>query len=194
MKEAVPVLKGKGTDQEKSEPEPVKPKWVMVNTPYCQDICERFLGFSLPQDNQLVIISYEGIHIIHLQTPEDVQNDYSYPEGGHIYDHEKQILEYTGKAFQILGVNGGKPILYSQFGEHILLTSHHTNLKDQQRVVQACKVQGDKGHILFEYQFEDMSGDWTYCSFSADSNYIVFGAPYDFFLFQRVQETKSYSG
>lgn len=159
--------------------------WNLLNTPEAQEICERMLGFSLPVKHQLVIISYEGIHVINLQRPEDVQHEYDYPEGGDIYRRKEQVLEFQGNKFQIVGVFGGSPILHSQRDEQLTLTSTKIMPGQSKITTRIIQVKKEKGFVSFEFPFEDLSGDWAYASFSADSNYIVVGAPYNFYVFQR---------
>ncbi len=133
------------------------------------------LGFSIPLDHQVVIISYEGIHTLDLNAPNGVQHDYAYPEGGEMYDRQNQILEYHGKRFQIVGAYGGQPMVESQHQERLVLDQKHENFK----------VLSHNGSVLFQYWFVDMSGDWGYVTFSRDSNFIVLGIPYDIIIFSR---------
>jgi tetratricopeptide (TPR) repeat protein len=92
-------------------------------------IFERMLGFSIPLDHQVVIISYEGIHTLDLNAPDGVQHDYAYLEGGEMYDRQNQILEYHGKRFQIVGAYGGQPMVESQHQERLCLIKNMRTLK-----------------------------------------------------------------
>ncbi len=84
-------------------------------------IFERMVGFSLPAASEVAIVSFEGVHIIDLESPGNVLNDDRYPEGKGIYDERKQVLVYEGKIFKMLGVFGGEPILDSSQGEQLVL-------------------------------------------------------------------------
>jgi len=85
-------------------------------------IFERMVGFSVPVEGQIAIISYEGIHILDLRAPRIVRHDGAYPEGGNLYDQTQQVLSYGGKRFPILGECGGAPLMRNDRGETLLLT------------------------------------------------------------------------
>src|SRR5947209_2479488 len=38
-------------------------------------ICERMLGFSVPQEGAVLVVSYEGMHLVHLGPPVTVETD-----------------------------------------------------------------------------------------------------------------------
>ncbi len=161
--------------------------WSMLSTPDALEICERIIGISFPLDKQLVIISYRGIYTVALDGSWLVQHDYTFPEGGALYDRKNHILDYHGKRFQILGVFGGNPIFQNKYGERIVFAPNREPLHPgQQSRIQAFRVQGPNGDTLLEFQFEDPSSDWLYVSFSPDSISIVVVAPYNFYVFQRV--------
>ena len=137
-------------------------------------IFERMVGFSLPADGEVAIVSFEGVHIIDLESPGNVLNDDRYPEGKGIYDERKQVLVYEGKIFKMLGVFGGEPILDSSQGEQLVFDLEKEILKVRQN-----------NATLFQFDFEDLSGDWGYATFSSDSAYMLLGLPYDIYIFQR---------
>ncbi len=138
-------------------------------------IFERMVGFSVPVEGQIAIISYEGIHILDLRAPRIVRHDGAYPEGGNLYDQTQQVLSYGGKRFPILGECGGAPLMRNDRGETLLLTPMEDMLHVQD---------GDNDTIL-AYPFEDLSGDWRYATFSQDGDTIILGMPYDIHIFQR---------
>jgi hypothetical protein len=43
-------------------------------------ICERMLGFSVPQEGSVLVVSYEGMHLLHLGPPVAVETDNAYCE------------------------------------------------------------------------------------------------------------------
>jgi len=136
---------------------------------------ERLSGFSLPVDYQVVLISSEGLHTLDLSHSEDVHSDNEYPEGGDLYDWEHHVLHYNGRQFQILRVHGGHPVLKSEYGEQLLFDfqSKVLIIEDRDRNVQ------------LKYQFEDLSWQWGYASFSNDSNFVLLGLPYFIAIFRR---------
>lgn len=138
-------------------------------------IFERLVGFSIPMEERIALISYEGIHIIDLREPRVVRSDGAYPEGGDLYDRRQQVLLYEDKRFQILGLFGATPILRNDRGEELLLSATEDVLQ----------VRGVRGNIILAYEFTDLSGDWRYATFSPNGDAIVLGLPYDIHIFQR---------
>ena len=47
-------------------------KWQKLRVP---PICERIIGFSIPQANAVLVISYEGVHLLHLANEITVTTD-----------------------------------------------------------------------------------------------------------------------
>ena len=148
--------------------------WEAVRLP--KYISERFIGFSLPLDNEIALISYEAIHIVDISSGEIVVNDNSVPEGGELFDKSKNILSYIDKTYTIYGLFGGEPILHSPKGEELLM--------DNEELI--IKVQEKTGQISFQFHYEDLSGDWCFGTFSKDGKYVLLGLPYDFYAFIRV--------
>ncbi len=99
--------------QKQHEQDKLPGMWKRVDVP--EHIFERMLGFSIPLDHEVVIISYDNIATLDLNAPANIQFDDAYPEGGEIYDRSHQTLTYRGKSFQILGAYGGQPIAESQY-------------------------------------------------------------------------------
>jgi hypothetical protein len=159
--------------QKQREQDKLPGLWKRVDMP--EYIFERMLGFSIPLDHEVVIISYNNIATLDLTAPANIQFDDAYPEGGDIYDRSHQILTYRRKRFQILGAYGGQPITESQYQEQLVLDLKHENFK----------VQSQNGSVLFQYWFVDMSGDWGHITFSQDDNFIILGIPYDIIIFHR---------
>jgi tetratricopeptide (TPR) repeat protein len=162
--------------QKQREQDKLPGMWKRVAVP--EHFFERMLGFSLPLDHEVVIISYEDISLLDLNMPASIQFDDTYPEGGDIYDRKNQTLTYHGKRFQILGAYGGQPITESQRQEQLVLDLKHENFK----------IQSKNGSVLFRYWFVDMSGDWGYITFSRDDDFIILGIPYDIIIFHRETE------
>jgi hypothetical protein len=148
--------------------------WEAVEIPPLRSL-ERMLGFSLPVDNQIAIVAYEGIYVIRLLDPSEVEFDGRYPEGGDVYDWEHQVLEYRGARFEMLGLYGGKPLLMGESHERLVL-----NLGDE-----TLAVQDSDGKTGFEFRFRDLSGDWAYATFSRDFRYILLGMPYALRVFRK---------
>ncbi len=130
---------------------------------------------------------------IDLATPEVVQDNESYAEGDEgleaRYDRKMHMVTYAGKQFPILGVNGMFPLLTSPYEERLVVFTRYTNIVSQPlKIIQTFWVQAKNGERLFEFQFDDFSGDWVRVSFSYDANHIIVAAPaapYDFYIFER---------
>jgi len=150
--------------------------WTQISLP--AQFCERIWGFSIPIDDTLVVISSEGVHTIDLKNPGKVSHDYTHPEGRGVYDDRKDILQYGGRQFKVLGGELGgstQPILESTSGEQIWF--NHAQ--------QFFVIKQKNGETALEYHFKDFSGDWGEITFSEDEKYIVLGMPYDLYVFKR---------
>ena len=147
-------------------------RWVQVKLPH---IFERMLGFSLPVNGNIAIISYEGIHVVNVEGAVTARHDRTKPEGGDLYDDKRGVLNYNGVEYNILGVYGGKGILESETGEKL-----HLDLTRGRFVVSE-----EIGNTTISYSFKDMSGDWAKLTFSEDSRYILLGMPCELYVYKR---------
>jgi hypothetical protein len=59
--------------------------WQRIPTP---DICERMIGFSVPQEDTVLVVSYEGTHLVRLGPPVTVETDNTYCEYD-LYDFDR---------------------------------------------------------------------------------------------------------
>ena len=141
-------------------------------------ICERIIGFSMPVGGEVAVISYEGVHIIPLASPDAVAHHPELAEGGDAYDTERQRLEFEGCAFPILGLHGGTPRLRSARGEQITFGDGD-----------AFTLCDANGREVFTHAYEDLSGDWRVVTFTPDDEHILFGLPYELQIFQRDRAT-----
>lgn len=139
--------------------------WKRLKVP---PICERMIGFSIPQDDEILIVSYEGVHLLHLGDEVTVQTDNNFA-GYDIYDVDSGIALYQDTKYQIIGLEGGNPILKSSFGERLTLDTDSEILS---------VMRGDT--TVFSTEYENFSGDWATATFCPDGRYIVLGCPYDF--------------
>ena len=147
--------------------------WKMIKLPY---IFDRMIGFSIPIDYEIAVISYEGIHIIDLNQREPLVNHNSdHPEGVPFYDTKDQTLSYKGKRYSILGLYGGTPKLKSNSNEQLKL-----NWQKEEFL-----LLNEEAEEVFSYNYKDLSGDWAHVTFSTDDRFIVLGIPYDLYLFER---------
>jgi hypothetical protein len=119
----------------------------------------------VPQDNSVLVLSYEGSHLLRLGPPMTVETD---PKDA-VYDPEAGICRNRGKSWDIIGLYPGRPILTGHDVEELILDA------ETQRV---SVVKG--GHTIWSSPFENSSGDWSAVTFSPDRRFIVLGCPYDF--------------
>ena len=131
-------------------------------------ICERMIGFSVPQDDYVLIVSYEGTHLVRLAQPVTVETDPQYAEYD-LYDPDAGVCRYGGKEWEIIGLYPGRPILAGRDGEQLVLDAERETVS---------VVKG--GHKVWSSAFENFSGDWAAATFSPDGQFIVLGCPYDF--------------
>lgn len=143
--------------------------------------CERLIGFSIPQENQILIISYEGTHIIRLGSTISIDHDYNYREYD-IYNPDTGIANYLSTEYRILGLHGGEPLVHSPYGDSLALDSQSETLTVSQKDASQQTI-----------RYENFSGGWAVATFSTDGNWIALACPYDFdfLLLQREQAKPS---
>jgi hypothetical protein len=131
-------------------------------------ICERMIGFSVPQDDTVLVVSYEGTHLVRLGQPATVETD---PESAEydLYDPDTGVCRYRGKEWEIIGLYPGRPVLTGRGGERLVLDAEGETVS----VVKS-------GQEVWSSAFENFSGDWAAVTFSPDGRFIVLGCPYDF--------------
>ena len=147
-------------------------KWQKLRVP---QICERMIGFSVPQAGEMLVISYEGVHILHLGNEITVKTDDKFAEY-EIYDPDLGIARYQEKSYQIIGLHGGNPIIESLAGDRLLLDTKAETLS----------IVGND-QTDFSMKYKNFSGDWAAATFSTDGRYVVLGCPYncDFVVLER---------
>lgn len=128
----------------------------------------------MPINGEIAVISYDGVHIVPLANPDVVVHHKEFLEGGDIYDYKRQLLEFSGRSFSILGLHGGTPRLSSNTGERVAFG------KGDKLV-----VNDNTGREIFSHAYSDLSGDWRVVTFTLDDMYILFGLPYELEIFQR---------
>ena len=167
--------------------------WVRLGLP--RQHWERMLGFSIPERQELVIVTYDGIARLNLETLKQAAFDDRYPEGEGIYELASSELRYDGQTYQIVGVYGGTPLLQNSLGERIVLgVEEEEEEKDTPdgRHVKATSaestllIQDQDGNPSFEFTFQNFSRDWQRATFSRDGRYVVLGMPYDIYAFCRI--------
>jgi hypothetical protein len=131
-------------------------------------ICERMIGFSVPQDGEVLVISYEGMHIIRLGPEATVETDDRFAEYD-LYDPAAGVARFRNKVYQIIGLDQGHPLLQSPAGEKLVLDTASEMLTVERN-----------GETLYSTPYKNFSGDWAAATFSPDGRYIVLGCPYDF--------------
>ena len=140
-----------------------------------QRICERVIGFSVPADDELIVISYEGLHRLRLRPTVVVGCDPQFSEYA-AYDPGSGIACYEGREYSIIGLHGGTPVLTTDRGERLHLDTQAESLS----------ISGN-GAETFTMKYENLSGDWVVATFSREGNWVVLGCPYgsDLVVLQR---------
>lgn len=139
--------------------------WQRIPVP---NICERMIGFSIPQDDTVLVVSYEGMHLVRLDPPVTVETDEDYFEYD-LYEPATGIARYYDRDWQVIGLHPGRPLLTSPQGESLQL--------DEQAETVSVLVAGE---VVWSSSFKNFSGDWAAATFSPDGRFIVLGCPYDF--------------
>ena len=147
-------------------------EWRRVPVP---EVCERMIGFSVPQDGVVLVVSYEGLHLVTLGPPAGVETDPAHGEYD-LYDPRAGVCRYRGREWQVLSLHPGRPLLAGRGGERLLLDAEAETLS----VV-------EDGEEVWSAGYENSSGDWAAATFSPDGRFIVLGCPYgfDFRVFER---------
>lgn len=140
------------------------------------NICERMIGFSVPLDDMVLVVSYEGMHVLRLGSPLAVETDPEYAEYD-LYDVKTGVCRYRNRDWDIIGLSHVRPVLNGPDGEQLAL--------DEER--QAVSVIKD-GHAVWSSAYENFSGDWAAATYSPDGRFIVLGCPYgfDFHVWERI--------
>jgi hypothetical protein len=143
--------------------------------------CERMIGFSVPQDDTVLVVSYEGMHLVRLGPSVTVETDPEYAEYD-VYDPEAEVCRYRDKEWDVIGLYAGRPILAGRDGEQLTLDTEAETIS---------VVKG--GQAVWSSAFENFSGDWAAATFSPDGRFIVLGCPYDFDfrVWERAAEAES---
>ena len=128
------------------------------------------IGFSVPQEDTVLVVSYEGTHLVHLGPPATAETDDAYMEDD-LYAPQTGICRYKDRDWEIIGLHPGRPLLLSPQGEWLELDSKAQSV--------TVLVGGDE---VWSSPFQNFSGDWAAATFSPDGRFIVLGCPYDFDL------------
>ncbi len=147
--------------------------WEKLNLP--KFIAERFIGVTLPINDSILLVSYQGIHTLNLSKPYALLNDINYPEGRGLFNSKNNTLTYKGFVYKTLGLHGGEPTVKSPKGEHLVVDLNR-------EVIEICD---HTGRLIFDYQYEDLSGDWCVSTFSQDGQYVLLLLPFDICVFKR---------
>ncbi len=130
--------------------------------------CERIIAVSVPQGNTVLVVSYEGMHLVQLGTPVSVETDPEYREYD-LYDPDSGRCRYRGREWEMIGLFPGRPVLTGRDGEQLVLDTKAETVS----VVRS-------GEEVWSSTYENFSGDWAAATFSPDGRFIVLGCPYDF--------------
>jgi hypothetical protein len=151
--------------------------WRQLETP---NICERMIGFSVPQGETVLVVSYEGMHLVCLVPPVTVETDPEYCEYDR-YNPQSGICCYRDREWDIIGLHPGRPILTGREGERLVLN---------REVGTVAVVHGNAE--VWSSAYENFSGDQVAVTFSQDGRFIVLGCPYDFDfrVWERIQDAK----
>ncbi len=145
---------------------------------------ERVIGFSVPVDHRLAVISYEALYVIDLTAQRMIERDGTLTEGGDAYDTRTQTLGHEGLSYPILGVHGGsRALVTSPLGKRL---AFDTSIDGPDSVTRVLHVlDADNQVRTDDIHFDDFSGDWCHATFSPNGRFIIVGAPYDLLVLQR---------
>ena len=133
------------------------------------------IGFSVPQKDRILVVSYEAMHTVHLGSDVRVETDHTSKEYDR-YDPDSGLARYGSRDYAIIGLHGGRPLLASPQGESLRLDEQEGTLS----------VLRDRAAV-YEREYKNASGDWAAATFSPDGTFIALGCPYgiDFMVLER---------
>jgi hypothetical protein len=126
------------------------------------------IGFSVPQNDAVLIISYQGMHLLRLGTSITVETDPAYSEYD-LYDPKTGVCNYRDLNWDIIGLFPGRPLHSNPYGERLQLDTEAETVS---------VIQGDG--TCWSITYENFSGDWAAATFSPNGQFLVLGCPYDF--------------
>jgi hypothetical protein len=148
--------------------------WKTLSIPY---FCERLIAFSIPEDDEVWVMSYEGLHRITLRPEVRIWTDPEHAEDYDVYDADQGVLNYRGRQYPMLGLHDGEPLLRGPRGELLELDDSRERLMVRDRQGGLKQVIG-YGH-----------SDWAMATFSVDGSYLVLGTDERFQVFQETVTT-----
>lgn len=143
----------------------VRRPWRALTVPY---IGERVIGFSIPQDDTMLVVSYDGMYLVRFGPPIVVETDIKRSQYD-LYDPAAGVCRYQEMEWSIIGLHADRPLVEGRDGERLELDA-------AKRTLSVVK----KGRPIWSTVFENSSGDWAVATFSPDSRFIVLGCPYGF--------------
>lgn len=147
--------------------------WKRVELPF---FFERMFAFSIPQQDTFWVMTYEELFQVTLAPEVKIS---TVPGGveelDEIFDEDRSILKIDRKIYPTLGLYGGVPILTNELGEQLSLEPCEERLLVLDSNYQVKQI----------IEFSDISGDWQWATFSADSHYLLIGVPYDLFVYRQ---------
>jgi hypothetical protein len=146
--------------------------WNKIELPY---LCERIIAFSIPENDTLYVMSYEGIHQVTLAPDIKIRTDEEHAEDYELLNTEEMTMSYGGKHLKMLGLHGGRPITINNAGEKLKLD----------RTACSLSIKDSTDHTRQTIQYTDLSGDWAIASYSADRKYLLIGTPYELHIFHQ---------
>ena len=131
--------------------------------------CERMIGFSVPVERDVLLLTYDGLKMMHISKPITISTLDDHADPHDFYDPDTGFADYRGIRWELLGIHPGRPVLERPNGER--LSVDDSALRISVRRLDAT---------VWESEYENFSGDWVAATFSPDDWYILLGCPYDF--------------
>lgn len=156
--------------------------WIELKLPR---LCNRIIGFSLPCEDFLYVMSSEALHHVRLGLQSTVTHDPGHAEDYEIFDTETNELTFKGVTLPMFGENGGTPIVKHPLGM-TLRRGAAGKVGPTGESLESFDVLDPAGKILRTITFADTSGDWCYGTFSRDGGYLLIGVPYALHVYQWV--------
>lgn len=157
--------------------------WEKIVLPF---ITERLVAVSLPIDGKIIILDMENAYMVDLVNcgTTVIDNKYNIVDQYFIVGKKNQIekkpvmLGFAGQNYTFIGLFGQLGIISENDKKSIILKITPNSAAQSSLVIKECEK------LVLNYNFNDLSGDWTVTSFSQDGRFVVLANPYELAVFQ----------
>ena len=123
---------------------------------------ERSVGFTVPENGQFYVISFEDLIYYRLDNGDVIEIEQEWD-----LNEKEKVIVLDGVKIPFIGLWDGSPLQKKEGTGNLTL---------EDSVVTLTRENGE----ICTWRLENLSGDWEYVIFDRYRNAFLFGAPYDF--------------